>query len=89
MPPSVIAKRRSTPSFSTRTAKVPNRSRPSSTCTKRHEEDGHQLVALVILGPKQEALREKLPKGDRLIVLKKPIKMKQVQEAIHQLLPLS
>jgi eukaryotic-like serine/threonine-protein kinase len=53
------------------------------------KEDGHQLVALVVLGPKQEALRERLPKGDRLIILKKPIKMKQVQDAIHQLLPLS
>jgi len=60
--------------------------------TDMHEkavEDGHQLVALVILGPKQEALKEKLPTGDRLIVLSKPIKMKQVQEAIEKLLPLS
>jgi eukaryotic-like serine/threonine-protein kinase len=60
--------------------------------TDMHEkavEDGHQLAALVILGPKQQALKEKLPTGDRLIVLSKPIKMKQVQEAIAQLLPLS
>jgi eukaryotic-like serine/threonine-protein kinase len=56
---------------------------------EKAEEDGHQLVALVILGPKQKALKEKLPTGDRLIVLSKPIKMKQVQDAIAQLLPLS
>ena len=60
--------------------------------TDMHEkavEDGHELVALVLLGPKQHALKEKLPAGDRLIVLSKPIKMKQVQEAIEKLLPLS
>jgi serine/threonine protein kinase len=60
--------------------------------TDMHEkavEDGHQLVALVILGPKQQALKEKLPTGDRLIVLSKPIKIKQVQEAIERLLPLA
>jgi CheY-like chemotaxis protein len=56
---------------------------------EKAQEDGHQLVALVVLGPKQEALREKLPSGDRLIILKKPIKMKQVQDAIQELLPLS
>ena len=44
-------------------------------------EEGHQLVALVLLGPKQDALKEKLPTDDRLIVLSKPIKMKQVQDA--------
>jgi eukaryotic-like serine/threonine-protein kinase len=56
---------------------------------EKAEEDGHHLVALVILGPKQQALKEKLPAGDRVIVLSKPIKMKQVQDAIAQLLPLS
>ena len=50
-------------------------------------EDGHQLVALVLLGHKQGDLRERLPAGDRLIVLDKPIKMKQVQDALHQLVP--
>jgi serine/threonine protein kinase len=54
---------------------------------KAHE-DGQQLRALVLLGPRQEALKEKLPAGDRLVVLSKPIKMKQVQDAIHGLLPL-
>jgi eukaryotic-like serine/threonine-protein kinase len=53
---------------------------------KAHEE-GHQLLALVLLGPKQGALREKLPSDDRLIILSKPIKMKQVQDALAQLLP--
>ena len=53
---------------------------------KAHEE-GQQLLAVVLLGPKQAALREKLPSDDKLIVLAKPIKMKQVQEALAQLLP--
>jgi eukaryotic-like serine/threonine-protein kinase len=52
------------------------------------EEDEHQLVALVLLGPRQGDLREKLPEGDRLIVLSKPLKMKDVQESLHRLLPL-
>jgi tRNA A-37 threonylcarbamoyl transferase component Bud32 len=50
-------------------------------------QEGHQLVALVLLGPRQDRLREKLPDDDRLIVLSKPIKMKQVQDALLQLLP--
>jgi tRNA A-37 threonylcarbamoyl transferase component Bud32 len=53
---------------------------------KAHE-DGHQLLALVLLGPRQGALREKLPADDRVIVLSKPLKMKDVQESIHRLLP--
>jgi serine/threonine protein kinase len=51
-------------------------------------EEGHQLVALVLLGHKQDALRERLPADDRLIVLNKPIKMKQVQDALRNLVPL-
>ncbi len=47
-----------------------------------------QLLALVLLGPRQDHLREQLPVDDRLIILTKPVKMKQVQDAIHQLLPL-
>ena len=53
---------------------------------KAHAE-GQQLLAVVLLGPKQGALREKLPTDDKLIVLSKPIKMKQVQDALAQLLP--
>jgi serine/threonine protein kinase len=49
-------------------------------------EDEHPFVALVLLGPRQDVLREKLPAGDQLIVLSKPIKMKQVQDAIGRLL---
>ena len=55
---------------------------------ERAHEDGHQLVALVLLGVKQDALRERLPTDDRLIVLGKPIKMKQVQDALQRLVPL-
>jgi len=60
--------------------------------TDMHEkahEDGHPLVALVLLGPRQAAIKDKLPTGDRLIVLVKPIKLKQVQDAITELLPLN
>ncbi|MGA8349927.1 MAG: hypothetical protein WB773_19210, partial [Isosphaeraceae bacterium] len=60
--------------------------------TDMHEkahEDGHPLVTLVLLGPRQAAIKDKLPTGDRLIVLVKPIKLKQVQDAITELLPLN
>jgi eukaryotic-like serine/threonine-protein kinase len=53
---------------------------------KAHEE-GQKLRAVVLLGPRQEALRERLPTDDKLIVLSKPIKMKQVQAALARLLP--
>jgi DNA-binding response OmpR family regulator len=52
---------------------------------ERAHEDGQPLAALVLLGTKQHAFREKLPPGDRLIVLGKPVKMKQVQDAVDQL----
>jgi eukaryotic-like serine/threonine-protein kinase len=52
-------------------------------------EEGHQLSALVLLGHKQGALKERLPTDDRLIVLQKPVKMKQIQDALAQLVPLS
>ncbi len=55
---------------------------------KAHE-DGLTLSALVLLGPKQKTLHEKLPTDDRLIVLNKPIKMKDVQDAITQLAPIT
>ena len=48
---------------------------------------GSSFVAVVLLGPRQGALEEKLPADDKLIVLSKPIKMKQVQDALAQLLP--
>jgi len=52
------------------------------------QQEGRQLVALVLLGPRQDHLREKLPPEAQLIVLSKPIKMKQVQDALHRLVPL-
>ncbi len=54
---------------------------------EKAHEDEQQLVALVLLGPRQGDLKEKLPDDDKLIVLSKPIKMKDVQESIHKLLP--
>lgn len=53
---------------------------------KAHE-DGHDLSAVVLLGPKQASYQSKLPKDDRLIVFVKPIKMKDIQNAITQLVP--
>jgi tRNA A-37 threonylcarbamoyl transferase component Bud32/CheY-like chemotaxis protein len=55
---------------------------------EKAHDDGHELAAIVLLGPKQRSLREQLPANERLIVLQKPIKMKDVQDAIGQLLPL-
>jgi serine/threonine protein kinase len=49
------------------------------------QEDERPFVALVLIGPRQEVLREKLPSDGRMIVLSKPVKMKQVQEAIQTL----
>ncbi|HEU5117067.1 MAG TPA: serine/threonine protein kinase, partial [Isosphaeraceae bacterium] len=54
---------------------------------KAHE-DGHELAALVLLGPRQGHLAQKLPTDDRLLVLTKPLKMKDVQEAVSQLAPI-
>ncbi len=50
-------------------------------------EKGDPLSALVILGPKQADLAASLPTDDRLVVLHKPIRMKEVQDAIHSLVP--
>jgi tRNA A-37 threonylcarbamoyl transferase component Bud32 len=55
---------------------------------EKAHEDGHQLVGLVLLGPRQGELRAKIPDDDRLVVLSKPLKMKDVQDAIHRLLPI-
>ncbi len=54
----------------------------------RSHDDGHGLAAVVLLGPKQHGLAERLPTDDNLIILQKPIRMKQVQDALNQLAPL-
>ncbi len=54
---------------------------------EKAHEDGHDLKALVLLGPRQGGLAEKLPADDRLIILHKPLKMKDVQDAMERLLP--
>jgi CheY-like chemotaxis protein len=56
---------------------------------EKAHEDGHALAAVVLLGPKQHVLRNKLPTDDRLIVLTKPIKLRDVTEALTQLAPIS
>ncbi len=55
---------------------------------EKAHDDGHDLAALVLLGPRQHYLAGKLPTDDRLVVLTKPVKMKQVQDAISELVPL-
>src|SRR5262249_39985109 len=56
---------------------------------EKAHEDEPPLLALVLLGHRQDGLRDKLPVDDRMIVLTKPVKMKQVQEAVHKLFDLS
>jgi serine/threonine protein kinase len=51
------------------------------------EEEGRSLTALILLGPRQHHLQEQLPTGDSVIVLAKPIKMRELQEALQQLVP--
>ena len=51
----------------------------------RAHEDRHALSAVVVLGPKQGILRKKLPTDDRLIVLTKPVRLREVQDALTQL----
>jgi CheY-like chemotaxis protein len=55
---------------------------------KAHEE-GHELAALVLLGPRQHYLAARLPSDDRLVVLNKPLKMKDVQDALTHLVPVA
>ncbi|MEO6812029.1 MAG: protein kinase [Isosphaeraceae bacterium] len=47
------------------------------------------LAALVLLGPRQRELAGKLPTNDRVVVLAKPVKMKEIQHAMAQLVPLN
>lgn len=51
------------------------------------EEDAVPFRVLVLLGPRQTALRAKLPPADGLLVLSKPVKLKDVQEALASLTP--
>lgn len=48
---------------------------------------GHDFAAVILLGPKQKDLRDRLPEGDRRVVLIKPIKMKDVQDALTRVAP--
>jgi len=50
-------------------------------------EDGHDLAALILMGPRHLAFKNRLPTDDRLIVLAKPVKMKQIQDALARLMP--
>ena len=54
---------------------------------ERAKETGKDFATLVLLGPKQGELSAKLPTHERMVVLSKPIKMKDVQDAMSRLLP--
>jgi serine/threonine protein kinase len=54
---------------------------------EKAHETGDPLTAVVILGPRQADLAANLPDDDRLVVLHKPLKMKDVQDAIQALVP--
>ncbi len=54
---------------------------------QRAQDKGRDLAALVLLGPRQGSLARKLPSDDRVVVLDKPIKMKEVTDAVSQLVP--
>ena len=54
---------------------------------EKAHEDGPDLAALVLLGPRQQSLAKKLPTDDRLVVLPKPLKMKEIVDAVAQLAP--
>lgn len=56
---------------------------------EKAHEDGGKLKAIVLLGPRQHYLAKRLPSDDRLIVLPKPLKMKQIQDAVNKLVPLT
>ena len=51
------------------------------------EEVGQTLRVLILLGPRQKPLPEKLPKNVDLIVLVKPVKMKEVLEGARSARP--
>lgn len=55
---------------------------------EKAHEDGHDLAALVLLGPKQHHLAKKLPTDGRVVVLPKPVKMKEIQNALGRLIPI-
>jgi serine/threonine protein kinase len=56
---------------------------------EKARELGLRFLAVILLSPRQAALRDQLPAGNRYVVLFKPSKLKQVQDAITELLPLS
>ncbi|KAJ3058496.1 hypothetical protein HK102_010473, partial [Quaeritorhiza haematococci] len=53
------------------------------------EEDGVPFRVLVLLGPRQGALEAKLPPADKQVVLSKPVKLKDVQEALAEIAPIA
>jgi len=51
------------------------------------QEVGKPFKALVLLGPRQARLAGLIPKDDHISILNKPLKMKDVQEALLKLVP--
>lgn len=53
----------------------------------RAQENGQRLSSLVLLGPRQVDLKRRLPDDEGVLVLTKPIRMKDLQDALGQLAP--
>jgi tRNA A-37 threonylcarbamoyl transferase component Bud32/CheY-like chemotaxis protein len=54
---------------------------------EKANESGQVQPSLVLLGPRQHGLRHQIPADDRVIVLTKPIRMKEVHDALSHLVP--
>jgi CheY-like chemotaxis protein/tRNA A-37 threonylcarbamoyl transferase component Bud32 len=54
---------------------------------EKAQQIGQDLPSLVLLGPRQHGLRHQIPDRAGVVVLTKPIKMKEVQDALSQLVP--
>ena len=52
------------------------------------QENGNNITAIVLLGPRQHYLAKRFPSHERIVILPKPLKMKQIQDAIQRLVPL-
>lgn len=57
------------------------------TMVEHAREERRDLNALLLLGPRQKALADRLPADQRIVVISKPVKMRQIQETVAKLCP--
>jgi len=67
---------------------APDALRHLADMSARAEEAALPFRVLVLLGPRQADLEAQLPAADRRIVLAKPVKLKEVQDALAELAPI-